>query len=57
MNVRSAELRPAQGNDLKAVASLLTVCDLPSSDLKEASLAHFHIAEVAGHLVGVVGFK
>ena len=57
MSARSAELRPAQSNDLQAVVSLLTACGLPSSDLNEASLAHFHIAEVAGRLVGVAGLE
>ena len=51
------QLRPAQGGDLHAIVALLTVCALPWSDLSPASLAHFHVAESAGRLVGVAGLE
>ncbi len=57
MNAPSTELRAAQGSDLPAVITLLTACGLPSSDLSEASLAHFHVLESDGQLVGVAGLE
>ena len=57
MNAPSYESRTAQGNDLPGVVTLLTACGLPSSDLNEASLAHFYVIESAGQLVGVAGLQ
>ena len=57
MNAPSYELRMAQGNDLPGIVTLLTACGLPSSDLSSASLAHFHVIESAGRLVGVAGLE
>lgn len=61
MSARSGEagagLRLARGDDLPAVVALLTACGLPSSDLSEASLAHFQVIESDGRLVGVAGLE
>ena len=48
-------VRPARAADLSAVVALLTECGLPSSDLDETSMAHFHVAEAPGRLLGVAG--
>ncbi len=57
IGVSAAEmvLRPARSADLPAVVALLTECGLPSSDLDESSMAHFHVAEVSRRLLGVAG--
>ena len=57
MNVPDHELRSAQGDDLLGIVTLLTDCGLPSSDLSAAGLAHFHVIESAGQLVGVAGLE
>lgn len=57
MNAASYDLRLAQDKDLPGIVALLMVCSLPSSDLKVASLTHFHIIESAGRLVGVAGLE
>ena len=57
MNAPKIEIRPAQPADLSAVVALLEACNLPSSDLGNAILATFFVAESAGQLVGVVGFE
>ena len=57
MNVPDHELRSAQGDDLQGIVTLLTDCGLPSSDLNAASLAHFHVIDSAGRLVGVAGLE
>ena len=57
MDASSYELRPAQGDDLPGIVALLTACGLPSSDLSAASLAHFHVVESGGWLVGVAGLE
>jgi len=57
MSVRSVEIRPAQAKDFQPLTALLTDCGLPASDLSEASLAHFHVSEVAGRLLGVAGLE
>ena len=51
------QFRPAQGDDLQGIVTLLMVCGLPSSDLNAASLTHFHVIESAGRLVGVAGLE
>lgn len=55
MSVAEIALHPAKPTDLPAVIALLTECGLPSSDLDESSMAHFHVAEASGHLLGVAG--
>ena len=55
MSAPDYALRPATGDDLPGIVALLTDCGLPSSDLSDVSLAHFHVVEAAGELVGVAG--
>ena len=57
MNAPDQILRPAQGSDLPGIVLLLAACGLPSSDLSAASLAHFHVIESVGQVVGVAGYE
>ena len=57
MSADMLELRAARAADLTVVLELLDACGLPTSDLTEALLASFCVADEAGRVVGVTGLE
>ncbi|WP_319244605.1 arsenic resistance N-acetyltransferase ArsN2 [uncultured Propionivibrio sp.] len=50
-------LRQASADDLDAIRSLLSRCQLPGEDLTEASLRHFSVLASGRRIVGVCGIE
>jgi N-acetylglutamate synthase-like GNAT family acetyltransferase len=51
------EIRRAVATDFDRIVALLNLCGLPASDLTPQSLDGFHVAILAGEIVGVAGLE
>ncbi|HDR8925459.1 arsenite efflux transporter metallochaperone ArsD [Burkholderia vietnamiensis] len=51
------EIRRAVATDFDRIVALLNLCGLPASDLAPQSLDGFHVAILAGEIVGVAGLE